>query len=917
MWPYLLSFLLLASAGGLLFGGLRSLLDYRSIVDPAVLIDKSSLRFFTREYIQRRYYGLVVDPLPVDSTLPEFHLYAEEQDLESLDSQLPASGKTQYVSGHITASRPDLTSAMAFRYRGGLPLHWLYKKKSYRVKLPPFTTYMGGRQFDLVNPSTKETVTDWISYDLSRELGLLTPDFYPVRVYVNNAYNGLHFFLSKIDESFLRKNRRMPGSIYAGDTIYVPNPFGVDESPFETVFLDDVFPRMWDDERLWAKDSARNAQGKDDRRDIALFIDAIDQKDPAKFMELFEDYFDKDKYYRYWGLDTLVGTYHHDLFHNHKLYFDPYKGRFEPIEWDVRFWTNIKVKDVTIYPVLRDVVLNPVLEHERDTVAYEMLERFTPSDVIARIDKANEVVGPELAADPLRQAPDHRYALFVQDKTVPFSMKKYAESIEDLKLTYLHRHEFLEEIYNYARAGFALTDAERGGLLLSLSVTGNSAIRVDPRLLLPENLRGKVAIRRFHKGHPVGNPLPPSCLETLYPGRVISSGNVFNRNDSRAILGYGKDKLLWGPLNYQYLIEGEGLNLAAVGPLHDVDVVNAVTGKPAVLSPMSELWNTSETASIHPWELERDGASRDVGGVVLSGEVRIDEDTIYAKRQRVTILPGTTIKLAPGKSLVFYGGVVAKGTEDAPISFEQLVPGKPWGAIVVKGHEASGSRLDYVRFSGGSLTSQKLIDYPGQFNIHDVDSFEVNHCFVASNHIGDDAFHVAYSHGRITGCRFENTAFDALDIDISDVTISDSVFANVGNDAIDLMTSHIVVQNAQIDGAGDKCVSVGEETEVTVKGSRLFGCVIGVAVKDQSKAFLEDVQFGEIKEEPIALYKKNPRYGFGGEVHGARLSGIGPQDVHVENGSRNLIPEDAYVPGPISSSDATSRVAGGRNELVR
>ena len=443
LWSYLVSLLLLGIVSSFVLGGYRSYIAYTNAIDPLLQLNNATLRFFTKEYIQRRFYDLVVEPLPEKSEFPSFHLFADEQDIESLNSELPASGKTRFISGHLQVDKPEFSSEIQYRYRGGLPLHWLYKKKSLRIKLPPFTTFRGERQFNLVNPSTIHTVTDWISYNMSRSIGLLTPEYFPARVFINNETNGLHYFLSRIDESFLRKNKRMPGSIYEGDTIYVPNPFGADKTGYETSFLDeDGLPRMWKDERLWDKGAARNAESKNDRRDIARFIEIVNLRSPLEFMDSFEAYFDKEKYYLFWGLDTLVGSYHHDLFHNHKIYFDPYKGKFEPIEWDLRFWSNIfHIKDIALNPFLKQIILNPILEHERDLVTYSLMSRFPVAKVVSKIEDADNRIRAELAADPMRQAPDHRYGRFGQDKEVPFSMDEYDDAIEELKLTYQNRQK--------------------------------------------------------------------------------------------------------------------------------------------------------------------------------------------------------------------------------------------------------------------------------------------------------------------------------------------------------------------------------------------------------------------------------------------------------------------------------------------
>ena len=204
--------------------------------------------------------------------------------------------------------------------------------------------------------------------------------------------------------------------------------------------------------------------------------------------------------------------------------------------------------------------------------------------------------------------------------------------------------------------------------------------------------------------------------------------------------------------------------------------------------------------------------------------------------------------------------------------------------------------MSHVDISGGSVASRNLIHYPGQLNIHDVDSFQLEDCHISNNSIGDDALHIAYSQGDIQRCEFEDTAFDALDMDIVDVTVSDSTFFNIGNDAIDLMNSKAMIDNINIIGSGDKCISVGEASQVTIQNSQLKNCQLGIAVKDQSIAQIENIKFSLEPGNAIALYRKNPRYSKGGEIHGDRLFGITEEDIAVGDYSINNIQTSAYLP---------------------
>jgi len=159
---------------------------------------------------------------------------------------------------------------------------------------------------------------------------------------------------------------------------------------------------------------------------------------------------------------------------------------------------------------------------------------------------------------------------------------------------------------------------------------------------------------------------------------------------------------------------------------------------------------------LHPWQLLFHDKSIE-SEVVLTGEIDVTEDLVFTEKQVVTILPGTTFKLSKNRSIFFYGLVTAKGTVELPIKFEAKNSGEPWGSVVIQGKVASGSHISHIDLSGGSIAQRNLIQYPGQLNIHDVDSFQLDHCTISNNSVGDDALHIAYSSGKIQDCVFKNT----------------------------------------------------------------------------------------------------------------------------------------------------------------
>lgn len=469
---------------------------------------------------------------------------------------------------------------------------------------------------------------------MARSIGLLTPEYFPARVFINNETNGLHYFLSEIDESFLRKNNRMPGSIYSGDSLYIVNPYIDNIRKGETAFKDkDDIPLLWKDFRLWKKDASRNAESLASQEEIKMFIRTIHEADPLIFSQTFDTYFDKQKFYLFWALDRLVGSFHHDLFHNHRIYFDPYKGKFEPIEWDLRFWEKDAVIPVT--PLHKRILLNPLLKYEADSVSYDLLKKFTIDLVIDMIDDANNTITRELAADPYRIQPDIDLPYFGIDKVVPFSMNKYAEAIEYLKHTFIKRHKFIEHEINLSFGNYLIERQSENQFEITIAIDGNSPIEFDPWSIVPESLHEDIEMFRVYKDNtfPVFNN---GELDRLYPGVATS------KNSDKIAL-YGLELYHPSPQYYRYLIKGA--NRSDLIKSNELTGRNSISSNRVIIEHVENLPDNDKTQSLHPWRLLSQQKSIK-NEIVLSGEINITQDLVFTGEQKVTILPNTIFKLS-------------------------------------------------------------------------------------------------------------------------------------------------------------------------------------------------------------------------------------------------------------------------------
>lgn len=830
--------------------------EYKNVIKPDLELTADRFHFFLKNEFKRDWMKLTApDPLTDEqSPLKSFHITVDQVAMDSLNENLPVSGKDHFVDAYLKVSDdPEKIRKVKLRYRGDNNYHWLYKQKSLRIKLSNNDNYNMEKKFNLLNPPHWFSFRDILTYDISRKIGLISPDYFPVRVFINGQYMGVYIYLSQIDESLIRKHRLMPGSIYAGD--FAPkNEQGVSD--------------LWYKEKYWEKKAARNTEQKYNREDIKYFIKAINDFNDLQFYEFVNQMMDKNNLYLYMALDVLFATDHHDFHHNHKIYFDPYKGQFRQIEYDLRNWNAEAEKDLSNYPLLHRIKLNPILESERDTVIYTLLmsEYFDLDKLQQKYSAVNEMISDDLKADYFFDTAEHHWKLLKTNWiSVPVSYHEYEERVQNELLILVKRKAHLINYYNNSHISFRITKLTNSEYEITYQVSGSSPIR----LTLDSNIKPIKICKK----------LPAECQSvndfgTLFPGKKI----LKNQQKKRSSYLLGNDLIQDAPLYYTFIIRTDE-NIHELLK-HDISYVNNITGK--IIMPVEGKFTVDDVAdSIHPWELPSEKHKTEI----LEGLIHVNESLIFDKNTTVIIKPGTIFLLDANISIYFYGKVTALGTPAQPIKFLASDPDKPWGLVALQGKATTGSRFDYCEFENGSVDTRNLIHYTAPFNIHDMDWFEIRHCKMGKNHLGDDSMHIAYAKGIIDSCEFHDARSDGLDIDISEVNLSNNIFFKSGNDGLDVMTSKINASNNIFIDTEDKGISVGEWSEAIISNSFFLRTGIGLEIKDKSTVKADNLVFVEAKEKAINLYNKNQRYDEGGHLDADVIFLLGNSNVTADKRS--------------------------------
>jgi parallel beta-helix repeat protein len=243
--------------------------------------------------------------------------------------------------------------------------------------------------------------------------------------------------------------------------------------------------------------------------------------------------------------------------------------------------------------------------------------------------------------------------------------------------------------------------------------------------------------------------------------------------------------------------------------------------------------------------------------------VYLEKDLIIPKGVILEIEPGTTIELEADTNIFSFGKIEARGTESQKIKF--ISKGKrPWGTIVLKGAAASGI-FENCEFNNGSK-SYFGFDYSGSLTAHYAERLEVRKSIFENSH-GDDSLNCKNTFCIIEESIFKNNYFDSIDFDFAvyGSIIRGNQLINSGNDAIDLSQSNIKIFENEVKVAGDKCVSVGEESNPLIFNNLFSGCKIGIESKDDSNAMLINNTFLD-NQIQLNAYLKKQRFLVGGEI---------------------------------------------------
>ena len=217
------------------------------------------------------------------------------------------------------------------------------------------------------------------------------------------------------------------------------------------------------------------------------------------------------------------------------------------------------------------------------------------------------------------------------------------------------------------------------------------------------------------------------------------------------------------------------------------------------------------------------------------------------------IAAGTSLNFAPDAYLIVQGAnLTARGTAQAPILLNGIGQNLWKGLYVLE--SPAPSALSHVTIGGTGFLRAGVLRLTGGVTFYRAD-VDLDH--VSFEHsIAEDALNIVQSSFSLENVVFANARSDAFDSDFAQGAIVATSFENIGGDGLDTSGSDVVARNVTFSHIGDKAISAGEKSRVSIDGALITQISTGIVSKDGSQVVARAVDVSEFELFAAMAYKK-------------------------------------------------------------
>lgn len=721
--------------------------------------------------------------------------------IQALRQGVLVTGNNDFVNARLESGGKRYDAKV--RLKGDWTDHLLGDKWSFRIKLDQGQSWNRLTTFSVQNPYTRAFLLEYLFHHWLEKEGLLAPKYDFVHLSINGESRGLYALEEHFVKTLLERNQRREGPIMK----LVEDGFWDAQQQFGQENVEDLEERL----SVFASAEVDAFSGGKILKDTLArqqFLNgqALMKRYKGGNADVWE-VFDAEKVAKYFAIVDLLKAHHAFIWHNQRWYYNPLLDKLEPIGFDGFTETGplLWIKKPFIGYAHNFRYLQP---------AYKglMFERFF-----------NNVAFME------------RYVHYLEK----FSRKSYLDALmTDWQAELGLREKLIQN--EWPEYEFDREFVHRQGRLIRMVLRPLPGTSL--KVYRSENKEGRQRYQVFnYHGLPV---------------RLLGVGKkekLLTKLDSALVIPAYKPDF---PAEMaEFLLERNAKWLHFEVPGLDSSFRVEVLPYPApVKAPLSEAYFADrEPKNNGIWTVDRENKIL----TIPRGKYKVEQDLVVPAGFRLRLEAGADLDLVGGAAFVSRSEVKSLGRAGLPVRIHSS-DGSGRGFSVLQVPDGQKCEFIYTVFEGLRNFDQGGWVHTGAVSLYESEAF-FSHCRFVQNHC-EDALNVVRSVFTLDKCHFAATAGDGLDADFCTASILGTSFFETGNDAMDFSGSTVYIDRCQVDGSGDKGLSLGEDSKATVSTLSIVNSEQGVASKDLSEAKIESLVLENVKQG-LAVYQKKPEYG--------------------------------------------------------
>lgn len=782
---------------------------------------------------------LLIEELSTDSTdnFSKEHLQLEippssmeqlEQKRETaLKAGLLETNDNDWVPATIIQDKNEI--AVELRLKGDWLDHLQGDKWSFRIKVKGENTWHRMRAFSLHTPIARHFLSEWLLHRFFDKEDVLTTRYDFVELSINGQSLGVYAYEEHFEKQLLEYRQRREGPILK-----------LSEAPYWQ-----SIKRQLAHHGFTAPAAQKDASDDWREADIAAFKEKTISENEVLSRQYNEAYrllsqyqqgladagdvFDLELMARYYAICDITNAYHGIIWHNQRFYYNPVSGFLEPIGFD-----GFGGPPGKKYSLLGAGALNKEVDIEEQLFG----SLFADSSFVA------------LYIKEVQRLSTNNYITSLLDELYP---------------SWSARLSFIQNEFESYRPNYnaLLTEAQYiqslimpiGAFSLSANKTKeHDEIRLENRHPLPIEIIGYGFTSQKMTSKFDSVITMPGSIERKLLARLKRDGHIAHFNQIKFMEeGALKEQAPPIYLTTKIVPNAHYLFFRTLG-------TDSLFSTPIRLLP-NKVDLTEAQVLRKKAKVQENSHYQLIGTKVIfpKGKHILEQDIIIPAGYTLTLSPGTQIITNKGVRLITYSPIKAYGTDEEPIKVSSE-DGTAGGFTVLQA--AGTSELKNVHFDNLNTLKVGNWQLTGAVTFYESD-VKLYRCSFTNSQC-EDALNIIRSNFEMNNCLVKHTASDGFDADFCKGTIVNSHFKNTTNDGIDCSGSIININQCYLEQNGDKGISVGEESDVTLFNTSITGAPIGVASKDLSVLFVRDLQLTDCKQGFVAFQKK-PEYG-GGKI---------------------------------------------------